>query len=228
MLIGKVFLRKITKGKNALYYACEVKNIDIIRFLHSSSIEMDIKCNEGNTPFHAACSNNFKEAILFFLLNGANPEEVNNNGQKPGEGNMDMKMFLNNLLPEAKAFQVLNLTQRKKLQSIFEDIDYDNQKCIDFGKSMLFNKFIDSSVEGRMAEKDAKDFIKSCAICNKTTVNLEEWIFAFSKLFALDTSAYEKFMEDYETKYKEQGSIKEFAIKENEGSANNSNNQESN
>ena len=206
----------LNKGKNGLFYACDIKNIDLIRFLSSSNIDLEIKCNEGNTPLHSACTNNFKEGVLFLLLHGANYEEPNSAGQKPGEGNMEMKMFLNKLVPEAQAFKALNLTQRKKLQQIFEDIDFDNAHNIDLEKSMKFDKYIDSSVEVRLAEKDAKDFIKSCAICNGKTVNLEEWIFAFSKLFALDIAAYEKFIEDYDNKYKEIGSVKEFAIKQND------------
>lgn len=200
-----------------MFHGCRSQNIELLRYLASNNIDFEAKCNEGNTPLHEACNSNFKEGILFLLLNGANVEEANNNGQKPGEGNMDMKMFLNNLLPESKAFNVLNLTQKKKLQSIFEDIDFDNEKFIDISKSTLFNKFIDPSLEGRMLEKDAKDFIRSCALCNKATVNLEEWILAFSKLFALDMTAYDKFVEDYESRYKETGSMKEFAIREMEG-----------
>jgi len=37
-----------------------------------------------------------------------------------------------------------------------------------------------------MAERDGKDFIKTAAICNKETVNIEEWYFSFAKLYAVE------------------------------------------
>jgi hypothetical protein len=49
-----------------------------------------------------------------------------------------------------------------------------------------------------MAEKDARDFINSVAICNKTVVNIDEWLFAFSKLYVVDYSIFEKFISDYD------------------------------
>lgn len=77
-------------------------------------------------------------------------------------------------------------------------------KLIDLNKSKRFNKYIDDAINDGGVEKDAKDFIKACAICNKETVsllldkhglypkllckkvNIDEWLFAFSKLFAVD------------------------------------------
>lgn len=55
---------------------------------------------------------------------------------------------------------------------IFYDIDNDGVKLIDLHKSKKFNKYIDESINDSAAEKDANDFIKSCAICNKQTVIL--------------------------------------------------------
>ena len=51
---------------------------------------------------------------------------------------------------------------------------------------------MEENVNDSMAHKDANDFIMTAAICNKTTViklnqvNLDEWLFAFAKLFAVD------------------------------------------
>jgi len=50
----------------------------------------------------------------------------------------------------------------------------------------LFNKYVDETVTDSNAEKDAKDFIQSVAICSKSTVNIDEWLFAFSKLWVVD------------------------------------------
>ena len=49
-----------------------------------------------------------------------------------------------------------------------------------------------------MAEKDARDFINSVAICNKTVVNIDEWLFGFCKLYVVDYSVFEKFIADFD------------------------------
>ena len=71
---------------------------------------------------------------------------------------------------EKQAFNALNAVQKKKVATIFEDIDFDNKHYVDLEKSIRFNKFIDD-VEDKIAEKDANAFVRECAICNKTTVN---------------------------------------------------------
>ena len=52
---------------------------------------------------------------------------------------------------------------------------------------------MEDTVNDNMASKDAHDFISSLAICNKTTVkkfwlkvNLDEWLYGFAKLAAVD------------------------------------------
>lgn len=52
-----------------------------------------------------------------------------------------------------------------------------------------------------MADKDARDFINAVGICNKTVVNIDEWLFAFSKLLVVDQVGFEKFVADYDTAY---------------------------
>jgi len=39
-------------------------------------------------------------------------------------------------------------------------------------------------------------------------VNIDEWIFAFSKLKVVDSGAYEKFIEDYDKAVETKGSFK--------------------
>ena len=54
--------------------------------------------------------------------------------------------------------------------------------------------------------------MKWTAICNKSTVNLDEWLFAFSKLYVCDEAAFDKFLEDYDKAVASQGKLKEINI----------------
>jgi len=69
---------------------------------------------------------------------------------------------------------------------------------------------MEEQVNDNMASKDANDFISSCAICNKQTVNLDEWIFAFAKLAAVDTETYDKFISEYEAALEKKGKFSDF------------------
>jgi Ca2+-binding EF-hand superfamily protein len=98
-----------------------------------------------------------------------------------------LSRFLSNtLVPEEKAFNVLSEEHKKKLTEIFNDIDFDDLKAIDLHKAVRFNKYIQENIAEAKAEKDANDFLKSTAICNKHSVNIDEWLFSFSKLFVCD------------------------------------------
>ena len=57
---------------------------------------------------------------------------------------------------------------------------------IGFKRSYVFNKWVDEGVTDSMADKDTRDFINSVGICNKTVINIDEWLFAFSKLLVVD------------------------------------------
>lgn len=72
----------------------------------------------------------------------------------------------------------------------------------------MFNKFIEEGINDNMAEKDAKDFIKTAAICNQLTVNIDEWYYSFSKLCAVDQAAYEKFIDDYDKAVERKGKLR--------------------
>ena len=132
---------------------------------------------DGNTALHIACEKENKEMILVLLVAGADPAKKNNKDEKPGAGNTGVSQFLKQVSAENKAFTALNDDQKKKLRNIFKDICKD-AKHITLEMSKSFNMYVDD-VEEPEAEKDAKDFIESCAICNKEKVK------SFSILFNL-------------------------------------------
>ncbi|KAL4497395.1 hypothetical protein ABPG72_011330 [Tetrahymena utriculariae] len=195
-------------GNNGLHYAAMNGKVEVLRYLVNNSIPLDALNNEGKTALHLACEKGDKESIFFLVTNGASVEIKNKSGQKPGEGNMDAKMLLNNIVCEEKAFNILPPAQKAKILEIFYDVDFDGQKQIDLSKSKRFNKYIDEQINDGGIEKDAKDFIKACAICNKETVNIDEWIFAFSKLYAVDQAAFDKFVDDYDKAVEKKGKLK--------------------
>lgn len=160
-----------SEGNSGIFHATANNHLELLRFLEANNAVFELVVNKsGNTPLHVACEKGFKEVTLFLLLVGVDPSVQNNEGKKAGDGNIEMKMLLNSLVAENKAFKVLSPIQKKKLIQIFEDIDIDGKKTIDLSKSVLFNKYVDDNVNDSMAEKDAKEFIKWCAILNKTTV----------------------------------------------------------
>lgn len=77
------------------------------------------------------------------------------------------------MIPEEKAFTELDEEEKVKLEDIFNDIDFDDQKAIDLHKAVRFNKYIQESIAEPKAEKDANDFLKAAAICNKHSVNID-------------------------------------------------------
>lgn len=120
---------------------------------------------------HVACDKGDKEVILLLIMSGADANIKNKQNSKPSDGNMDLKTFVNNIIAEEKAFNALNNQQKNKLTEIFNEIvSVDSSRTIDLKKSIRFNRFIEDTVSPAVAEKDANDFLKSCAICNKETV----------------------------------------------------------
>ena len=45
--------------------------------------------------------------MLILIASGANVDRKNKNGMKPGEGNMEAKTFMNNVVCEKEAFSIL-------------------------------------------------------------------------------------------------------------------------
>ena len=54
--------------------------------------------------------------------------------------------------------------------------------------------------------------MSSTAICNKHSVNVDEWIFAFSKVYVCDSDEFNKFIQDYEAAVAVQGKLKSINI----------------
>ena len=106
----------------------------------------------------------------------------------------------------------MNEQEKVKLEDIFNDIDFDDQKAIDLHKAVRFNKYIQESIAEPKAEKDANDFLKAAAICNKHSVNIDEWLFCFAKLHFSDKDEYQKFIDDYEAAVAAQGKLKSINI----------------
>jgi Ca2+-binding EF-hand superfamily protein len=123
-----------------------------------------------------------------------------------------LRFLSNTLIPEEKAFSALGEEQVKKLTEIYNDIDFDDLKAIDLHKAVRFNKYIQENIPEAKAEKDANDFLKSTAICNKHSVNIDEWIFSFSKLYVCDQEEFKKFIEDYDAAVALQGKLKAINI----------------
>ena len=161
-----------SEGNGGINHAASNNQVNCLRFLEANGAAFEIVNKAGNTPLHVACEKGFKEVILNLLLAGVDPLQGNNEGKKAGEGNIEAKMMINAIYAENKAFKVLSPLQKRKLTQIFEDIDIDGKREIDLAKSVLFNKYVDDNVNDNMAEKDAKEFIKWCAILNKATVFL--------------------------------------------------------
>lgn len=159
-----------SEGNGGISHSATNNHLDCLRFLDANGAAFEIINKAGNTPLHLACEKGLKEVILNLLMAGVDPAIINNDGKKAGEGSIESKMLINNINTENKAFKVLSPMQKKKLIQIFEDIDIDGKKLIDLSKSILFNKYVDDNVNDNLAEKDAKEFIKWCAILNKSTV----------------------------------------------------------
>lgn len=154
-------------------YAAQQGHIEVSRFLISQGVEINGANNEGDTALHFASKNNQREAILQLLINGADVKE-NNKNIKPGTESTEMKLFFSLIVPENAAFKVLNDDQKKQLRNIYDDIVKD-QKGITLERSKEFNIFMENCAP-EIAEKDAQDFIGACALCNKTTVKLVNYI----------------------------------------------------
>ncbi|KAM3137119.1 hypothetical protein pb186bvf_010847 [Paramecium bursaria] len=185
-------------GNSAIFHAITAGQIEMVRWLIQKKADLKQYNLQQQTPLHLACERQNKELILLLLTNGADHNMKNIQGQKPGEGQMEIKIFINNLVAEEKAFNVLEEQQKNELTNIFNDIDTDGSKFLDQPKAVVFNQFIQENLDKNLADKDAKDFIKSTALCNQQRVNIDEWLFSFSKLYVVDPTAFKQFIEDYQ------------------------------
>ena len=170
------------------------------------SADLNIQDKDGKTPLHYACSQGMKDFVIMLLMEKADytiPDKAN---FSPGEDDPDMSIFIGDITDEEKCFKILSPEQAEKLSEIFKDIDHDRMGRIDLQKSYKFNLFLEPDTVKNNLRRDAEDFIKSCAIITKGEVILEEWLFSFAKLYFVDKPAFNKFVEDYDRRVKEEQS----------------------
>ena len=145
-----------------------------MRFLIAEGAPVDIPNAEGNTPLHLACEKDNREIILALLIAGADASKKNNNEAKPGDKSASLGLFVKQITVENKAFNALSPEQKKKLKTIFDEITRE-EKHISLELSKQFNIYV-NEVSEEEAENDARDFISSCALCNKEKVLLSHQI----------------------------------------------------
>jgi len=192
-----------SEGNSAAHHAVLGEHLDALRFLIAEGVDVEIVNGEGNSALHLACQQENREMILALLVAGSDPTKKNIENQKPGEKNGKIASFVAQIAAENKAFKALGPEQRQKLQQIYNEIA-GPAKHINLDMTKMFNLHV-NEVDEEEAERDAKDFIASCAICNEERVSFDEWLFAFSKLWVCEQAAYEKFIEDYENALNSKG-----------------------
>ena len=174
--------------------------------------DLSIQDCEGNTLMHVAADiAGDKQMVLYFLMANVDYKTKNNMEKDPAEENGDVKAFMLESLEEYRCFGVLNNEELARLTDLYQEIDYDNKQIIDSEKAARFNKFVDKRCSTFIAERDASDFICSAALIDGENVTLEEWLFAWAKLYFCEKKIYDKFFDAYEEAVREVGmSFKEF------------------
>lgn len=186
------------KGDNLVHEAVKHSKRNILSLLIENNVDLNLANQELNTPLHLACDLEKKEMVLYLLMNKADHVLKNKKGHLPGQENPDIAIFIENIVDEEKCFQILNPDQIKKLTNIFSDIDHDRSGRITLSKAASFNHFVEPKASRTSLARDAEDFITECAIINGQDVSLDEWLFAFSKLYYCEKKAFNKFVSDYD------------------------------
>mmetsp|Transcript_34010 Transcript_34010/g.38647 ORF Transcript_34010/g.38647 Transcript_34010/m.38647 type:complete len:225 (-) Transcript_34010:205-879(-) len=182
---------KDSNGCTPLFHACLANRLEAVRTMVHNKADPRLESKEDKSCLEIAVENSNKEIILLLLVHGADPTKL--------EAPEELSTFINSVAPDARAFGSITVEQRDKLASIFDEIiSVDHANTINLQRSSRFNQFMEDISE-EDAEKDAQDFISSCALCNNTDVNLDEWLFAFAKL-SLDSGplAVENFIREYD------------------------------
>jgi len=185
-------------GNTSLYNAASGNHPEAMRLLIENGADVNNVNNDGNTPLHIACDKNNKEAIFSLLYHGADPLIKNKKEEKPAENNAELKIYISSILSEKKAFKSLKEEKRDKLKLIFAEVDKEARNMIDLNRSKEINLYTEKEISDEDALKDAQDFISSVAISNKATVNLDEWLFAFGKLAAVEPKTLNRFIDDFD------------------------------
>jgi len=155
-------------GNTAAHHAVMGGHIDVLRYFINESIDLDVANNEGNTALHLACEKESRELILALVFAGIDITKKNLNEEKAGEKSTPIYTFVKQIYAENKAFNVLSPDQKRKLKHIYDEISRGGG-CISLDRTKMFNVFVDE-VSEEEAEKDATDFIASCAILDKENV----------------------------------------------------------
>ena len=195
--------------RNALYYAIKSNKLEAMETLLVKSIDVNKVDNEGMTPLHYCAKLNMKAGILKLLMHKADWLAKNKQNQTPLDLSEECRVFIEDFVVEEAAFGALDSDRTDKLKAIFSDIDFDDKRSINFEKAVNFNSFIKKNKNILIAEKDAKEFLNGCAVLNQETVSLDEWLFAFSKLFVGEPEEFEKFIADYDARVAEKGTIRD-------------------
>jgi ankyrin repeat protein len=130
-------------GMTGAMAAARNGRLEVLKYLIDHQASLDAVCKDNNTLLHYACDSEDKECILYLVLLGLDPEARNVNNAKPGDGKMEVKTFLNNIICEKECFNVLTPAQKNKLKEIFNDIDHNSTRSIDLDKAIRFNKFVE-------------------------------------------------------------------------------------
>lgn len=184
--------------RGGLYYSVLGGFGDVAKYLVEKNADLTIQDINGDNCLHIACQARSKELVLWMMLEGVEYEQPNSMEKQPGDEQPEMKLFIAEISEEYRCFKQLPTEDIKRLRELFAELDYNKSKTIDSDKSAKFNKFIDKRVSTFIAEKDADDFISDAAILDGENVSLDEWIYAWAKLYVSDRRIYDKFHKEYE------------------------------
>lgn len=189
---------KDRSGLSPIFSCTLPQHSKALRFLISSGANINMLGPQGNTALHYAVERGCMEIILILLLNGADPNIVNENKQKPEDLLPKIRPMIIALTADRQVYTNLSESFKKKLTIIFDEIDGEGSGILTLDKCAKFNRYMEE-VSADVARKDAIDFLRDVGICRSGQVNLDEWLFSFAKLMSeRGTEALDQFTEEFE------------------------------
>lgn len=179
--------------RNCLFYAIDGGDYQLLSILIAAGANVSQRDSEDQTVISHAISNGDLRFILKLAISGASLA-----GPFNTTSDQRVLLFSAKLSVEAKALNALEPSLTAKAKSFFQHIDSDSNGSITLEEALQFNMRVQKQKYRLLAEKDAIDFIKSAAIIDGKNVSLDEFIFAFSKLFAENPSLFQKFFSQME------------------------------
>ena len=74
----------VLDGWTSLHHAARWGRTKIMEALMQAGVDINLKTTKDKeTPLHKACRSNRKDTIIWLLLNGADPNVLNPNGERP-------------------------------------------------------------------------------------------------------------------------------------------------